>query len=266
MKMKTYFENKNPSIKLYNGNCFFIMDELIKKKIKFDTIFADPPYFLSNDGITCHSGRMVSVNKGDWDKSKGVEENFKFNLEWMSKCQQLLKNEGTLWISGTFHIIYSVGYAAQMLDMKFLNNIIWEKPNPPPNLSCRFFTHSTETILWFGKSKKSKHKFNYNIMKQQNGGKQMKDVWRFTSAKKNEKVEGKHPTQKPIQLLDYVLQSSTNKGDLVLDPFSGSGTTGVASIINQRKFIGIEKEKKYCELSVRRFKKNLAKNLFSYND
>ena len=103
-------------------------------------------------------------------------------------------------------------------------------------------------------------------MKQQNGGKQMKDVWRFTSAKKNEKVEGKHPTQKPIQLLDYVLQSSTNKGDLVLDPFSGSGTTGVASIINQRKFIGIEKEKKYCELSVRRFKKNLAKNLFSYND
>ena len=255
--MKTYFQNKKASIKLYKGNCFPIMDELIKNKIKFDTIFADPPYFLSNDGITCHSGRMVSVNKGDWDKSKGIMENFNFNLEWMSKCQKLLKDEGTLWVSGTLHIIYSVGYAAQILDMKFLNNIIWEKPNPPPNLSCRFFTHSTETILWFGKSKNSKHKFNYNIMKKLNGGKQMKDVWRFTSPKKNEKEEGRHPTQKPILLLDYILKSSTDKGGLVLDPFCGSGTTGVACIVNDRSFIGIEKEEKYCELSKKRFKKKL---------
>ena len=139
--------------------------------------------------------------------------------------------------------------------MKFLNNIIWEKPNPPPNLSCRFFTHSTETVLWFGKHKKSKHKFNYSTMKKINNGKQMKDVWRFTSPKKIEKEFGKHPTQKPLQLLDYIIKASTNEKDLVLDPFNGSGTTGVSCISNNRNYIGIEKDKSYCKLSAKRFSK-----------
>ena len=168
--MKPFYKNKN--IILYNENTFETLDLLIKQNKKFDAIFADPPYFLSNDGITCINGKMVKVNKGDWDKSKGVDQNYQFMFDWMEKCQKLLNDSGTLWISGTFHIIYAVAFAAQKLQMKFLNNIVWEKPNPPPNLSCRFFTHSTETILWFGKEKKSKHKFNYKIMREINGNKQ----------------------------------------------------------------------------------------------
>ena len=249
--MKPYFEKNN--ITLYKENSFEVMDHLIKKNKKFDTIFADPPYFLSNDGITCINGKMVKVNKGDWDKSKGVEQNYQFTFDWMNRCKELLKDTGTLWVSGTFHIIYSVAFAAQKLDMKFLNNIVWEKPNPPPNLSCRYFTHSTETILWFGKEKKSKHKFNYKVMREINGNKQMKDVWRLTSPKKSEKSFGKHPTQKPIRLLDLILKASTDENSLVLDPFNGSGTTGVACIKNKRKYIGIEYEKNFCELSKKRF-------------
>ena len=249
--MKPYFEKNN--VTLYKENSFEVMDHLIKKNKKFDTIFADPPYFLSNDGITCINGKMVKVNKGDWDKSRGVEQNYQFTFDWMDRCKKLLKDTGTLWVSGTFHIIYSVAFAAQKLDMKFLNNIVWEKPNPPPNLSCRYFTHSTETFLWFGKEKKSKHKFNYKVMREINGNKQMKDVWRLTSPKKSEKSFGKHPTQKPLQLLDLILKASTDENSLVLDPFNGSGTTGVSCIKNKRKYIGIEYEKNFCELSKKRF-------------
>ena len=230
--MQPYFEKNN--ITLYKDNSFKVLNFLIKKNKKFDTIFADPPYFLSNDGITCINGKMVKVNKGDWDKSRGVDQNYQFTYDWMEKCKKLLKDTGTLWVSGTFHIIYNVGFVAQKLNMKFLNNITWEKPNPPPNLSCRYFTHSTETILWFGKEKKLKHKFNYKIMKKVNGNKQMKDVWRLSAPKKSEKSFGKHPTQKPIDLLDIILKASTNKNSLVLDPFNGSGTTGVSCIKNKR--------------------------------
>ena len=180
--MKTFFKNSN--FELYNENTFDVLDGFIKEKKKFNCIFADPPYFLSNDGITCVNGKMVKVNKGDWDKSKGIEQNFQYNYDWLSRCKELLNDNGTIWVSGTFHIIYAVAFAAQKLEMKFLNNVVWEKPNPPPNLSCRYFTHSTETILWFGKNKKSKHLFNYDIMKEINGGKQMKDVWRMTAPKK----------------------------------------------------------------------------------
>ena len=253
-----FFEDKAHSIKLYNENCFELLDKLKKDNLKFNCIFADPPYFLSNDGITCHNGKMVTVNKGKWDKTKGTEENFKFNLEWIEKCKDLLTDEGTLWVSGTFHIIYSVAFAAQKLEMKFLNNITWQKPNPPPNLSCRFFTHSTETILWFAKHKKSKHKFNYPFIKKLNNNKQMKDVWTFTSPKKIEKEFGKHPTQKPVALLDLILQASTTEKELVLDPFNGSGTTGVSCIKNKRKFVGIEMDKKFCELSAKRFKNEIS--------
>ena len=184
--MSLYYKNSN--FEIYNQNTFDVLDNFIKEKKKFNCIFADPPYFLSNDGITCVNGKMVKVNKGDWDKSKGIEKNFQFNYDWLSRCKELLTDNGTIWISGTFHIIYAVGFAAQKLEMKFLNNIVWEKPNPPPNLSCRYFTHSTETILWFGKHKKSKHLFNYKTMKKINSGKQMKDVWRFTAPKKEEKT------------------------------------------------------------------------------
>ena len=196
-------ENKN--FEIYNNNTFEVLDSLIDKKVKFNCIFADPPYFLSNDGITCVNGKMVKVNKGEWDKSKGIEQNFQFNYDWLERCKNLLTDSGTIWVSGTFHIIYAVAFAAQKLEMKFLNNIVWENPNPPPNLSCRYFTHSTETILWFGKHKKSRHLFNYKTMKKINNNKQMKDVWRMTAPKKEEKKIWETPNTKTSNFirLDY---------------------------------------------------------------
>lgn len=238
---------------LEQGNCLELMDEMIASGTKsFDLIFADPPYFLSNGGITCKNGKMVTVNKGDWDKSQGPELNHEFNLEWLGRCQKLLSENGTIVVSGTHHAIFSVGYAMQQLGMKILNQITWEKPNPPPNLACRYFTHSTETLIWAAKNEKSKHHFNYDLMRQINGGKQMKDVWRFTAPGKTEKTFGKHPTQKPVSLLERVILSSTQEGDSILDPFNGSGTTGVAAIKHGRKYFGLEMDSEYIELSEKR--------------
>ncbi len=172
------FKDEENGVILYNTDCLNLMDILIKEYPDgiFDMIFADPPYFLSNGGITCHAGKMTKVDKGEWDKSKGVNENFEFNLLWLSRCQKLLKPNGTIWVSGTHHVIYSVGFAMQKLGIKILNDITWEKPNPPPNLSCRYFTHSTKTIIWAAKNKKSRHYFNYDEMRKLNQGKQMKTV------------------------------------------------------------------------------------------
>ena len=221
-----------------------------------DMIFADPPYFLSNGGISCHSGKMVSVDKGDWDKIDSLEEKHSFNRSWIKLCKRLLKDNGSLWISGSLHNIYSIGMALEQEGFAILNNITWQKTNPPPNLSCRYFTHSTETILWACKAEhKSKHIFNYEIMKELNGGKQMKDVWTSSLTPPSEKLEGKHPTQKPLFLLKQIILASTHVENIVLDPFSGSSTTGVAAMGLNRKYIGIELKKEYLDLSVRRITK-----------
>ena len=246
--------NKN-NIILKTGNCLKIMDKLYLDKGECaDLIFADPPYFLSNGGITCQNGKMVTVNKGDWDKSEGPEINHEFNIEWLKRCQKLLKPTGSIMVSGTLHVIYSIGFAMQQLDMKILNNITWQKPNPPPNLACRYFTHSTETIIWARKGEKTKHKFNYKQIRELNGGKQMKDVWTMTAPGKKEKLNGKHPTQKPLALLERLIEAATDKNDLVIDPFSGSGTTGVACKNLGRKYIGIEIDKNYNALARKRIK------------
>jgi site-specific DNA-methyltransferase (adenine-specific) len=239
---------------LYHGNCLELLDAIAEKypEGRFDCIFADPPYFLSNGGITCHAGKMVKVDKGDWDKSRGPEVNHEFNLEWLRRCQRVLKPNGTLWVSGTHHIIFSVGYAMQQLGFKILNDIAWEKPNPPPNLSCRYFTHSTETILWAAKNEKSKHCFNYPLMRETNGGKQMKTVWTMTAPGKAEKTHGKHPTQKPIALIERCILASTQEGDFVLDPFLGGGTTALAALKNGRRCVGIESDEGHIELSKKR--------------
>lgn len=235
---------------LYQGDSLVLLEQMDGEQ--FDMIFADPPYFLSNGGVTCKSGRMVSVDKGRWDRSKGAEENHAFNLRWLEQCQRLLKPNGTIWVSGTQHVIYSIGYAMQQLGFKILNDIAWFKVNPPPNLSCRYFTHGTETILWAGRDHDTKHTFNYQLMKEHNGGKQMKNLWHIMSPRKAEKLHGKHPTQKPIELLDRIVLSSTEPGDHILDPFAGSATTGLSAIAHERTFVGIEQLDEYLELAVRR--------------
>jgi site-specific DNA-methyltransferase (adenine-specific) len=251
-----HYDDRGHSVKLLKGDSIEILNQARESSV--DMIFADPPYFLSNGGISCHAGKMVSVNKGKWDKSRGVEENHKFNLEWLKACQRVLKSNGTIWVSGTLHVIFSVGYAMQELGFKILNDITWEKPNPPPNLSCRYFTHSTETVLWAAKNAKSKHLFNYPRMREINGGKQMKTVWKFLAPSSDEKTFGKHPTQKPVELLERIIQASTNEGDLVLDPFCGSSTTGVASVLLDRKYVGIDLEQEYLDLSVKRLRRAIS--------
>jgi site-specific DNA-methyltransferase (adenine-specific) len=219
---------------------------------KFDMIFADPPYFLSNGGISVQSGKIVSVNKGDWDKGVSVEEMNAFNEKWISLCRNLLTDNGTIWISGTYHNIFSVANALASLGFKILNVITWAKTNPPPNISCRYFTYSTEFIIWARKLAKVPHYFNYELMKAINGDKQMTDVWRLPAIAPWEKSCGKHPTQKPLSLMSRILLASTKKGDKVLDPFCGSGTTGIATNLLGRDFVGIEREREYVEMSQRR--------------
>ncbi|MBI5196707.1 MAG: site-specific DNA-methyltransferase [Nitrospirae bacterium] len=272
-----YYDNPEHSVRLLKGNCVEILNQARENSV--DMIFADPPYFLSNGGITCHAGKMVSVNKGKWDKSRGIEENHKFTLEWLKACQRVLKPNGTIWVSGTTHIIYSIGFAIQELGYKILNDIIWYKRNAPPNLSCRYFTHSTEIVLWAAKNEKSKHYFDYPLMKKMNNGKQMRNVWQFSEEEEEqretddiwvmsapasaEKKFGKHPTQKPVELLERILLASTKEGDLVLDPFCGSSTTGVASALLNRKYVGIEMEEEYLQLSRKRLEECIKKlNLF----
>lgn len=230
-------------------------------------VFADPPYNLSNGGFTVHAGKMVSVNKGDWDKSKGFQDDYEFHYRWMEAAHRILKSQGTLWVSGTYHSIYQCGHALQALNFHILNDIAWFKPNASPNLSGRFFTASHETIIWARKDKKAKHIFNYDLMK--NGqwpedalkkpGFQMRSVWSMGTPKPSEKKHGKHPTQKPLDLLRRIVQASTKKGDIILDPFTGSSTTGLAAVEHGRKFIGIDLEKNYLDLSIKRYK-DLVKN------
>lgn len=249
---KPYFEDRKHRVALFKGNCFDILPQLPENSI--DMIFADPPYFLSNGGITCHAGKMVSVNKGKWDVSNGIEENYIFTQRWLRECQRVLTPNGTIWVSGTAHIIYTVGSAMQSLGYKILNDIAWFKVNPPPNLSCRYFTHSTETIIWAAKNKGSRHYFNYSLMKKMNNNKQMLSLWSIKAPGPEEKIYGKHPTQKPIALLDRIILASARHGDIVLDPFSGSGTTGIAAIREGRQYIGIELEEEYLKVSLKRLK------------
>ncbi len=254
--MSVYIQGIKPYYK-DNDSALFLSDTFeALEKMKpecVDMIFADPPYFLSNGGITCSGGKAVCVNKGKWDHVDSFEEKHEFNRNWIRLCRRVLKPNGTIWVSGTLHNIYSVGAALEQEGFKILNNITWQKTNPPPNLTCRYFTHSTETILWARKNdSESKHYFNYELMKEINSNKQMKDVWSgpITSAK--EKMYGKHPTQKPIYLLERIILASTKKGDVVLDPFCGSSTTGVACKINQRNYIGIDNNRDFIELSKER--------------
>lgn len=256
--MSPYFSHDN--IRLFLGDSLKLLKGLPDKSI--DMVFADPPYFLSNGGISIQSGKMVSVNKGDWDKSKGLESDLDFYDVWIGELKRVLKPHGSLWISGTYHSIYLCGYSLARHGYKILNDITWYKPNAAPNLSGRYFTASHETLLWAKPSKDAKHVFNYDLMR--NGSwpedaikvpnKQMRSVWSINTLGKSEKLHGKHPTQKPLKLLERIILSCTNPDDMVLDPFTGSSTTGIAAYKHGRKFIGIDMEKDYLDLSIKRFK------------
>lgn len=256
-KVPIFFENNTSQLLL--GDSFKLLARMKPESV--DLIFADPPYLLSNDGITCNGGKMVSVNKGAWDKidlknGNSIENKHKFNRKWIRACKRVLKPNGSIWISGTLHNIYSIGMALEQEGFKIINNITWQKTNPPPNLACKCFTHSTETILWAKKDiKKVKYLFNYQDMKQMNNGKQMKDVWAGSLTKPSEKKEGKHPTQKPEYLLERIILASTEENSLILDPFCGSGTTGVVASRHNRIFIGIDNCKEYLEIAKRRLEK-----------
>lgn len=240
-----------------NSSCLVEGDTFkVLKKIKsnsIDMIFADPPYFLSNGGISVSSGKQVLVNKAKWDEGYSTKMKYQFNVRWIRECKRVLKDDGTIWISGTMHNIYSVGYALEILGFKIINNITWRKLNPPPNLACRSFTHSTETILWAKKeNKKSKHTYNYRLMKSMNDDKQMKDVWEGPLTSKKEKSHGKHPTQKPEYLLERIILASTKENDMILDPFCGTSTTGVVARKLGRSYIGVDNEFEYIEISKKR--------------
>ena len=245
-----FFESADFGITLYQGDALDLLGEAGDGE--YDLIFADPPYFLSNGGITCQSGQMVSVNKGRWDAAPSLEEIHSFNMQWLKACHRVLKPNGTIWVSGTSHNIYSVGFAMQSLGYKILNDIAWFKINPPPNLACRYFTHATETILWARKGEKSKHVFHYDQMKADNQGKQMQSLWSISPPKPVEKQFGKHPTQKPVALLDRIIRSASNVGDMILDPFCGSGTTGVMAARLGRRFVGFELSDEYLQLAKKR--------------
>lgn len=261
---KSYYTSSNRDFTLLQGDCVKLLNDI---KFKFDMIFADPPYFLSNGGISVQNGKMVCVDKGDWDKSNGQFSDYKFNLHWIEACRNKLHENGTIWISGTYHNIFQVANILTELDFKILNVVTWVKTNPPPNLSCKYFTHSTEFIIWARKNKKTPHYYNYELMKKINGGTQMRDVWHMNAIAPWEKSCGKHPTQKPLPLLSRIILSSTVENGWILDPFTGSSTTGIAANIFKRRFLGIDINSSFLDISLnRRNELNDDNKLIQYRD
>lgn len=249
--LTSYYKSEDKDFTLLLGDNIELLNSF---EFGFDMIFADPPYHLSNDGISLQSGKVVSVNKGHWDRSRGYDEDYAQDKAWISACRNMLKSNGTIWISGTYHNIFSIARCLTELDFKILNCITWVKTNPPPNISCRYFTYSAEYILWARKEKKTPHYFNYDLMKEINGGTQMKDVWTLPAIARWEKSCGKHPTQKPLSVLSRIIQASTQPRAWILDPFAGSSTTGIAANLLGRRYLGIDISEEYLKLSIERKK------------
>lgn len=256
MPLTPYYKSPNRDFTLLHGDCIELLSQF---DFKFDMIFADPPYFLSNGGISMQSGHVVCVDKGDWDKGGTPEHIDAFNERWISACREKLKDNGTIWISGTYHNIFSVASKLTQLGFKILNVVTWAKTNPPPNISCRYFTYSTEFVIWARKSARVPHYYNYELMRKINDGKQMTDVWRLPAIARWEKSCGKHPTQKPLALLTRIVLASTKPGAWILDPFAGSSTTGIAANLAGRRFLGIDQEADFLDIS--RFRREEIEDL-----
>lgn len=243
-ELQTYGE---PGAMVYMADCVDLMQLMPENSV--DVIFADPPYRLSNNGLTCKNGRLASVNKGEWDRSMGFEEDHKFNVRWLKAARRVLKPEGTLWVTGTHHIVFSLGFAMQRLGYRIINSIAWYKPDAAPNILHTAFMHSHETVIWAAKEKRTKYKFNYDLINSLNPGRQMSSVWGIHTVPRQEKRHGYHPTQKPLRLLRRILLASTDEGGLVFDPFTGSGTTAVAAKELNRAFVGAELEEEFARLA-----------------
>jgi len=252
--MKTFYKSPDNIFTLFNNDC---NDILPCFKESIDLIFADPPYFLSNGGNTIKSGKIVSVNKAKWDEIPEKSELYKFNLKWISNCRKALKPEGTIWISGTVHNIFAILQALKETKYKVLNVITWQKTNPPPNFYKKIFLQSTEYIIFARREKNITHLFNYDILYKINNQRRMSDVWNLPAVQRWEKECGNHPTQKPLHLITRIILSASKAGDIILDPFSGSGTTGIASNLLNRKYCGIELSEEYLEYSILRKKQIL---------
>lgn len=236
---------------LYQGDSKEILHTLDEKSI--DCIFADPPYFLSTGkGIVTINGRPIKFDKGEWDRIRPIEEVHDFNTKWISACRRVLKPNGTIWVSGTYHNIFDVATCLQEQNFKILNIIVWQKSDPPTTFTDQRFNFSAEYIIWARKEQKVAHYFNYDLMKAMNGGVHMPDVWRIPAPGMWEKKCGKHPTQKPLRLLYRIIQACTHEGDTILDPFTGSCTTGIAANLLGRNFIGIDQLEEYLQLGIRR--------------
>lgn len=244
-----FYQSEDKNFILFRGKSQQILQQLSNT---VDVIIADPPYFLSNGGQKIQGTKIVSVNKGEWDKIESIDSIDKFNQEWIDACRPLLKDNGTIWVCGTFHNIYSVEKCLKNAGFQIINVITWQKSDPTPTWGELHFNFSSEYIIWARKNPKSNHYFNYELMKQLNGGVLMPDVWKLPTVGLWEKTCGKHPTQKPLRLLYRILIASTRIGDTVLDPFAGSCTTGIAANLLNRKFIGIDQSEEFLNLGIRR--------------
>ena len=244
-----FYQSSDNQFYLYQGDTIQVMRQLEQQ---VEVIFADPPYFLSNGGKKIQGTQMVSVDKGSWDKLDTLEQINSFNRKWIDACKALLKDNGTIWVCGTFHNIYSVEMCLKEAGFQIINIITWQKSDPTPTWGDLHFNFSSEYIIWARKNPKARHYFNFELMKQMNGGVLMPDVWRLPTVGMWEKTCGKHPTQKPLRLLYRIILASTQIGETILDPFAGSCTTGIAANLLERKFIGIDQSEEYLNLGIRR--------------
>jgi site-specific DNA-methyltransferase (adenine-specific) len=217
-----------------------------------NVLFTDPPYRLSGGGVTVKSGRVTSVDKGEWNRSMGFQKDHEWNARWLREARRVLKPDGTLWVSGTHHVVFSLGFALQSLYFRIINQIAWVKPDPPPNAMHTAFTHAHETLLRASKGKGARHTFNYDLINSPDPTVQVSSIWRIPTVPRREKLQGYHPTQKPLRLIRRALLASTKEGDLVFDPFCGSGTTAVAAKELNRTFVGTELEEEFAGLATRR--------------
>ncbi|HHU46893.1 MAG TPA: site-specific DNA-methyltransferase [Bacteroidales bacterium] len=246
----------NITTKLQLGNCIELLREVPSGSV--NQIFADPPYNLSGATFqTVKSGKMVTCDKGNWDI---IDDIHRFNEEWVKECIRVLAADGTIWISGTLHNHPSIGVILKKLNLWIINDVIWFKRNAAPLLSKNRLAPSTE-LIWIA-SKTKKYYFDYETAKMINGGKQMRNLWEINA----EKHKTSHPTEKPESLLERIILLGSKQGDTILDPFAGSGTTGVVAKRLQRHFIGFEISPDYFKIALNRINDEKTENKVVYSE